>query len=161
MTAYLGWIIAAIGIGMVVWPILHIIPSKTQKRQIALRQAAFAKGIHVQIRSPELPKQLRSQQDPLTKSIAYHLSASQSQLTSSFTAIRSHNNRQEWLWLKEQPSARLPSFIKAYAELPEYILAVEQNASGTAIFWRENGDISRIDDIFNYLKKLNEIIIND
>lgn len=161
MADYVGWIIAAICLGMVVWPILHIIPSKTQKRQIAFRQAAIKKGIQVQIRTPELPRQLASQQDQLTMSVAYHLPAIHCQLTSTYTAIRSHNNKQEWLWLKRQPNSGLQDYINAYAKLPEYILAVEQSASGTTLFWREKGDIIIVDTIFEYLTTLNLLITKE
>lgn len=156
--AYIGWIIAIIVIGMMAYPILQIIPNDQQKRQVAFRQAAMQRGLHIQIRHPELPPALTDEYSSVTRCAAYFKPA-QTTLASLYTALRS-NNDNEWFWLNDRrpPAETLSRMLVLYKELPGYCLAVEQNAAGTTLFLIDSLPVDRIDELENALDKLNMLI---
>ncbi len=158
---YIGWVVAALAIGMVAWPILHIIPSPAQKKQIAFRSKARELGIEVQIRQPTLPPELDNQYQPLRLSVGYFLVDHDSRLDKSYTALRSQNDDNEWFWLGARPHIeQMPHLLSAYRQLPRYVQAVEQHGAGSTLFWREHGDISGIETIHENLTNLNKLINN-
>ncbi|NRB41583.1 MAG: hypothetical protein HRU20_24450 [Pseudomonadales bacterium] len=159
MQAYIGWIIGAICVGMAVWPILHLVPSTAQKRQMAFRAKAQELAIQVQIRRPHLPPELKSQYHDVATSTAYYLPNFDSKLKGSFTAIRSQNAPYDWFWIHQRPTAQwMTKMLPIYQQLPDNILAVEQYAAGSTVFWREQGDINTVLEIHIQLQRLNDLL---
>ena len=156
--AYLGWIIGAIVIGMMAFPILQFIPNEKQKRQMAFRQAALRKGINIQMRHPELPKALALEYEGLAQCTAY-FKPQQSSLNANYVAVRS-NNSEEWFWINERrpPAAMMAKMLHLYAELPHFCEAIEQNASGSTVFLHDYIEPEMVELLENTLNKLNVLI---
>lgn len=155
---YIGWLIAAIVLGMLTYPFLQLIPDKRQKRQVAFRQAAMQKGINIQIRHPDLPPALASQYPALLQCAAYY-KPEKSLLTNNYIAVRSNNNN-DWFWLNERrPHAdTLLKMLALYQELPAFCLAIEQNATGSTLFLQDAMEPGQIDAVEDALNKLNALI---
>lgn len=159
MSDYIGWIIAALSMGMVAWPILQMVPSAAQKRQMAFRTHAKGLGIHIQMRRPELPPQLTGQYQQLIGCVAYHLPDFDSQLNGTYTALRSQNEKGQWFWVHARPHVSwLEKMLPAYQAIADNVLAIEQSRAGTTIFWRETGEVEAVDAIFQQLESLNQLI---
>lgn len=156
--AYIGWLIAAVVLGMLVYPFLQLIPNKQQQRQVAFRQAAIQKGIHIQIRHPELPATLANEYSPLVHCAAYFKPAKTS-LTNTYIALRS-NTDNEWFWLNDRrpPAAIMAKMLIAYKELPAFCLAVEQNPDGSTLFLQDGLPLDQIAKVDDALNKLNVLI---
>lgn len=159
MQDYVGWIISAVVLGMAAWPILHMVPSTVQKRQIAFRIKAQGLGIQVKLQRPELPQELKSQYHNLNTAVAYFLPEYDSKLKGSFVAMKSNNQATEWFWLDRSPEAKwMNKMLPSYQQLPSYILAIEQSQAGTSLYWNERGEIESIDDVFAALKQCNQLL---
>jgi hypothetical protein len=156
--AYLGWIIGAIVLGMMTFPVLQFVPSKNQKRQMAFRQAALRKGINIQMRHPDLPKALASEYPELERCTAY-FKPQPSTLNANYVAVRS-NNGEEWFWINERrpPAAMMAKMLHLYAELPRFCEAIEQNSSGSTVFLHDHIELNMIVPLENTLNKLNVLI---
>ena len=155
----IGWIITAVVLGMLAYPILQIIPSAAQKRQMLLRQAAQQKGLRIQTRPPKLPDALASQYPQLMTCVGYCLPLTQATHATTTLAIRGHDT-DTWLWLHEQPSStQMAAQLHRYQALPTFILAVAQSPLGSTIFWQERGDVTLIDGVHNQLQQLNNLLV--
>ncbi len=156
--AYISWIIAAVVLGMLVYPFLQLIPNKQQKRQVAFRQAAIQKGIHIQIRHPELPAAVAVEYPALVHSAAYFKPA-KSKLLNNHIAIRS-NNDHEWFWLNDRrpPAEIMSKMLPLYQKMPEACLAIEQNPDGSTMFLQDALELDQISIIEDALNKLNVLI---
>jgi hypothetical protein len=143
---------------MMAYPILQIVPSAQQKRQIAFRQAALAKGINIQIRQPELPAVLADQYPDIRHCAAYFKPA-KSVLEKNYIALRSNTDKQ-WFWLNDQrpPAALMPKMLAMYAEVPEFCLALEQNAAGSTLFLLDSLELEKTALLDETLNKLNTLI---
>lgn len=160
MQDYIGWIIGAIVLGMAAWPIMHIVPSAAQKRQIAFRIKAQSLGMQVQLRRTKLPQELKSQYQHIETATCYFLPELDSELDGTFTAIRSQNAHREWFWIHQHPTAQwINKMLVIYDALPDNILAVEQSRNGSAIYWYEKGELEAVTDVFERLQEMNKILI--
>ena len=160
MQDYIGWIIGAVALGMAAWPILHLVPSAAQKRQIAFRSKAQSLGIRIHLGRIKLPKELNSQYSHIESATCYFLPELDNALTGTFTAIRSQNSHREWFWIHQRPEARwIEKMLPIYQQLPDFILAVEQSRNGSAIYWQEKGDPDIINEVNNHLIQLNQLLI--
>ena len=159
MMAYIGWIIALLVLGMLAYPILQIIPSEGQKRQIAFRQAAMRKGINIQIRHPEMPAELATQYPDMNRCAAY-FKPCDSTLTQAFVAVRSNTDK-EWFWINDRrpPAAMMTRMLPAYQEVPDFCLAIEQSQAGTTLFLLDSLPVEQIEALENTLGRLNSIIL--
>ena len=154
--SWLPWAIAAIVIGMLAFPILQIIPSHKQRAVIKLRQLAIGHSIKVNLRQPNIDKNLFHNYPELSHTVAYSLPI-ESQLRSSHQAIRSAEHG--WLWQKPLPTAKIMQQINDLeANIPDFIQALEITSAGSTIFWNEHGDNETIDGILKVLSELNQLI---
>lgn len=158
MMAYIGWIIALLVLGMLAYPILQIIPSEGQKRQVAFRQAAMRKNIRIQIRHPEMAEGLASQYPDLNRCAAY-FKPCESPLNQAFVAVRS-NTDQEWFWINDRrpPAAMMNRMLQAYREVPDFCLAIEQSQAGSTLFLLDSLPLEKVDAVEKALDRLNSTI---
>lgn len=155
---YISWIIALVVMGMVLAPILHIIPTRQQKNQTAFRQAALGRGLLIEVRQPKLPPALASQYGNIGRCVGYGKHAHNT-LNNSYIALKSNNDRQ-WFWLNDQrpPAAMMGKMLAVYQDLPDFCLAVEQGPTGTTLFLVDNLGLDRLDLLEATLDKLNTLI---
>jgi len=154
-------IIAVMVFAMLVYPIMQMIPSEKQKRQVALRQAAMAKEIRVQVRYPRLTQSYINDHPEFLRTVAYFLQVKKTRLDKKFTAIKSDSDPEGWFWLdgiRPHPSVML-EMLPIYRNLPDYCLAVEQGPHGSAVFFADTHQDANADEIYNSLAKLNEPIV--
>lgn len=158
MMAYIGWIIALLVLGMLAYPILQIIPSEGQKRQVAFRQAAMHKGLLVQIRQPEIPAELASQYPAINHCAGYFKPCS-SNLRQTIVALRSNNDR-EWFWINNRrpPAAIMARLLALYADAPDFCHAIEQSAAGTTLFLIDTQEPAQLEPLEALIDQLNRAI---
>lgn len=159
---YIEWIIATVVLGMLVYPVLQMVPSEKQKRQIALRQAAMAKGIRVQIRHPKLIQTQFNEHPEILRSVAYHLPVKETCLKKYFTAVRSAKDSEGWFWINgiRPPAATMLEMLPIYNTMPSYCLAIEQSPHGSTLFFLDTLQSCDVDEILTSLEKLNTLIVN-
>jgi hypothetical protein len=140
----LTYIIIALVVALALAPLTHFLPSKLQRRQAALREAAALKGLFVEFRS--LPS-AGSAAERLPKSgiIYYGL------------RLRPSRGRTQrgGAWLREEGAwrslgARLP--VPAPLEqLPPVVLAASVDEVSCGVYWREEGDKQTVEAIHGAL----------
>lgn len=158
---WVPWLILVIVMGMLAYPIMMIVPTKGQKRLIALRSAVASQGIEIEVRNPKLAPELRSDYAHMERCVAYRLRCFDTVLNQNFIALRG-NHSGDWFWLnKTRPPARLvEKLLPVYRDLPDYCKAVEQGPSGSAVFVREAFPPEEAKTLYALLTKLNQTIHN-
>lgn len=154
--SFLVWIIAAVCIGMIAYPLMQIVPSGQQKQQIALRQYAMTKGLKVQIKKPDLPKEMQQQIDALMRCVSYFKAADNNALSSTYLAVRTQYH-DDWYWLDgRRPEAEvLANILEYFQSIPDFIPAIELSRAGSSLYWAEQGSNDDIDEIVHILSNLN------
>ena len=153
----LGYLIALVIISMVLAPVLWIMPTPKQKRQMALRQKAMAMGL--QVRVCDLPQTHRAQvrgESPV-QGVVYRMLW--------FRTINK-NSLFEHLCLREPDESEYSKktlldslLLSAVERLPKCVVALEYTHSGLGIYWTEQGGIAQVDIIYQQLMTLkNEIV---
>lgn len=160
---HIEWIIAVMVFAMLVYPIIQMIPSEKQKRQVALRQTAMAKGIRVQVRYPKLIQNYINEHPEILRSVAYFLPVKETSLDKKCIAVKSDTDPEGWFWLdgiRPHPSIML-EMLPLYRTMPDYCLAIEQGPHGSAIFLLDTLKTCNIEEIFTSLEELNALVITD
>ncbi len=151
MTAWLPLLIVCGAIALVLGPVLLLQPSQRQRRVIALRNHALTLGLRVhfmplngeQVTAYCLPwlsdKDDRSLWLLIRKNYAHEL-----------------HFQQCWHWSGDATASeswclRLKDVL---AQLPEGVDAVGNGPQGLAFYWREKGDIARLEQLAVLLRRL-------
>ncbi len=157
------WI--AIGItllcfGMAIHPILSLVPTKAQKYKIKMRQAAFAQGLSIDIRLPELDESLQNQYD-FSEQAIYRLQPDRALETPYLLALRSKVSG-DWFWVKEQrpPAKLIEPLIVLYNQLPDKIKAVEHSEVGSGVCFNEFGSVDQLTTLKAHLSDLNQLFLD-
>jgi hypothetical protein len=148
--------LSALCFGMVLFPILKLVPNQRQKERLKLRQAALQRGFKIDVRTPDIDNALKSQYN-LVGQVVYRIT-SESMETPYVLALRSNNNG-EWFWVNNKnPNAALMEKLQTiYEQLPEKIIAVEHSQAGSGVCFDEMGDIEQLQTLETVLNKLNRV----
>lgn len=142
---------------MVVAPIFWFMPSPEVRRQVKLRERAMHLGLQVQI--CDLPQTYRAKvrKEYIEKGVVYRLPWKQPKSSAGTFCQQLVANDSNDSGLDSGLEAILASAI---AEMPADIIAVEYSTPGVAIYWREKGEVEKVDKIFDCLQKTQDKIIH-
>lgn len=153
----MSYLIILLVIALALGPIVALKPTKTQKRQIQLRNCAREAGLQVQVcRLPQTHRQQVRREDP-ELGLAYRLLWHH-----EVAKVRQFN----YLVHREEtepgtaPQSIQRELDNILAQLPEAILAVEFTNLGVAVYWRENGDCELVKLIAARLQSLKSALEN-
>lgn len=154
-------IIIVLAVCLILGSALWILPSPKEKRQMLLRRHAMSKGIQVQL------SQLKDPQNPLDKihCAAYRLALAPDKnksrgwlLYQPELSYRSDVNGWGFEIRPPVPDKNLLNQLSSLVEqLPAGILAIEQTPVSVAVYWRERGEISDVDRIYETLVGLQSL----
>ncbi|TXS92974.1 hypothetical protein FV139_13550 [Parahaliea maris] len=127
-------------IALALAPLSHFVPSKQQRRQASLREAAAVSGLFVEFR--ELPNSnAPGARGARTDSIYYGLRLRPSR----------GRARRRGAWLCEEGSWRAlgerAPVPEALLGMPEAVLAASVDEASCGIYWRESGDVATVAEI--------------
>ena len=139
------YIIIALVVALALAPLTHFLPSRLQRQQAALREAAALKGLFVEFRS--LPSAGgAAERLPKSGIIYYGLRLRPSR----------GRARRGGAWLREDgawrslgtPRVPVPAPLEP---LPPAVLAASVDEVSCGVYWREEGDIQTVETIHEAL----------
>lgn len=151
-------------LGMVLTPVVHIMPNKRQKRIGALRQQAHQEGWQVKwVAKPDLQRQQTLDDKPkAANAFVYRLPRPQAEQIKTalpnFSFGRSQASENDWFCFygKRPPALLLEQIIAKLQDLPPTVDVVESNAAGLGVFWSES-EIDALQPIKAILLEIDQI----
>ncbi len=137
------YVFIAVVVALAVAPLLHFLPTRTQRRQAALREEAARAGLFVEFRDlpgygPRLERMSRSERQVVYYGARLGAAAGQGR------------RRQSWWRVDDTwrggPQRLLP-IPSALEDLPSSVLAASVDNNSCGVYWRETGansDVGRI-----------------
>lgn len=161
MSQLLILLLIVIAMGVVLYPVMQLMPSGRQRQQQKLREVALKAGIQIKIRQPELPEALIATYKGIHDTVAYSLGYFEDHcIDGTFTALRSQLSDNQWIWLNDRfPGGDLLTRIQPLlADLPAFIRAIELAPHQVSIFWNECGEARDIEVIREQLENLHQLL---
>jgi hypothetical protein len=139
---------------MVLAPLMAFMPSKLVKRQMEFRERAIALGLQVKV--ADLPQSSRAKvrKQDVEQGVVYRLPFRQRQSLAAIAQQSCVTTEQGFEWSALQEDFVKPMFERCWSQLPEDVVALELNASGVAVYWREQGTIERVQQLYDVLSGL-------
>lgn len=140
--------IILLGLLLALAPLWHFLPSKRQRHQARLREAAALSGLFVEFRDLPLPAEKLQRLPASERQVLYY----GYRLPASRKASR---KRQAWYreggeWSSVPPRQTPPALT---AELPSVVRAISLSEASLGLFWQEEGDENLVRDMANLLKQ--------
>lgn len=133
-------------LGLVLTPLMQLMPTKRQKRLSGLRQRAVQAGWLIKwVAKPELGTEAGKNARKVANAFIYHLSRQVSDSAAPtkswpiFNFGRSRQNAGEWFCFygKRPPALLLEQVNEQLRQLPLSVDVLESNAAGLGVFWDE------------------------
>ncbi|WP_116364242.1 hypothetical protein [Parahaliea mediterranea] len=143
------YLIIAFVIAIALAPLSHFVPSKQQRRQARLREAAAVQGLFVEFR--DLPRSAAPGAAGVRADSLYYglrLRPSRGRQRRRGAWLREETG--EWRALADGPGHSLQArraVPQALLEMPESVLAASVDEGSCGIYWREAGDLSTVAEI--------------
>lgn len=140
------WALIALVVVMALAPLWHFKPTKRQRRQASLREAAALSGLFVEFRDLPLPPARLARLAAVDRQVIYYgrrLRASRGEGRATISWWRVDD-----AWESLPRRQALPS---ALIDLPPQILAVSVSESSCGCYWREDGEADTVADIARIL----------
>lgn len=142
------YVLIIVVVALAAAPLLHFLPTRTQRRQSALREAAALDGLFVEFRdlpgyAPRLERMSRHE-----RQVVYY----GARLPASCGDIRP---RQSWWRVDETwrgAPQRLRALPSALQDLPEKVLAASVDNSSCGVYWHEDGAEGDVEQIVRCVK---------
>ena len=159
----MSYLIIAVVVLLVLSPIFWIMPSPKQKRQMQLRQRAMTIGFIVKI--ADLPQGYRAKvrQEKVEQGVTYRL---------AWGIKRKHPEGVEYL-LMRNPDEEISDFDDSsfdrqiqllmrntLQQLPDAVVALEYASPGLALYWREQGSVELVDELYRQLGELRSAVLS-
>lgn len=152
----MSYLIIIVVLALVLAPVFWIMPSPGQRRQAAMRQRAMALGLQVKV--CDLPQSHRAKvrkEDPV-QGVVYRLPW-QAKVKNNDTfqnyCVRVPDGIECNASRSDLSNGQLKEFLQA---LPDFCIGLELSNTGVGLFWREFGELQRVDTIFQSLDQLRE-----
>lgn len=137
------YLLIALLVGLALAPLLQVLPTRRQRRQARLREAAALAGLFVEFRDLPLPPARAASLSGSERQVLYY-----GLRLPAAAAGRSH--RGQWWrgggqWFSApRPGVAVPACLGA---LPEQVLAFSVDSGSCGVYWREDGDTETVDII--------------
>lgn len=137
------YVFIAVVVALAIAPLLHFLPSPTQRRQAAFREAAALGGLFVEFRdlpgyAPRLERMSRSE-----RQVVFY----GARLPATRGGAR---GRQSWWRVGDAwhgGPERLRKLPQPLHELPVQVLAASMDDNACGVYWRETGDAADVDQV--------------
>ena len=159
--------ITIIVIALLISPVLRVLPSPQEKKQMKLRNKAMSLGMQVQLATLPTPRAaLRS--DPVPAA-AYRLNRSSDQREPfrrhiTYIIGRSKENAEHWQWYNPvlMPNTKIAEQrISSLKDLPKTVSIVESTPTTSAVYWLEEGTDQDVELIHKSLLSLQACEMNE
>jgi hypothetical protein len=129
-------------------PLWQFLPSRGQRRQARMREAAALAGLFVEFRDLPLPAARRKRLPAAERQVLYY----GRRLPARRGAGRGSTAwwREDGGWRSEQRAATLPPVAQ---EMPPAVLAIGCSDSSCGCYWREEGDLECVARIASLLQR--------
>ena len=129
------YIFIAVVVALAIAPLLHFLPSRTQRRQTGLREAAAQGGLFVEFRdlpgyAPRLERMSRDERQVVFYGVRLPASATETRPRQSWWRVDDN-----WRGAPE----RLRPLPLALQDLPDAVLAAGIDNNSCGVYWREDG----------------------
>lgn len=142
------WLIVFVVVAMVLAPVMWMMPSPAQKRQVIMRERARKLGLMVNIVDLPQSHRAKTRKEPVEKGVSYSLRI----------ARQKGQRRPHWfIWRDEPegepaaaetpPRAIIEKLQSLRAQMPADMVGLESNDTGYSAYWRERGDSAAVDRI--------------
>ncbi|MFT5575592.1 MAG: hypothetical protein ACI89D_001110 [Bermanella sp.] len=152
------WLIVFVAVALISAPVMWMMPSSAQKRQVILRERARELGLMVSI--VDLPQTHRAKvrKEDRQQGVSYTLRI----------ARQKKAQRARWFVWREEPADEPvardtppPNILEYLQSLREQMspdmVGVESSEIGYSVFWRERGDSATVDAIAALLNRVREL----
>jgi len=144
----LTWLIVFVVVAMVLAPVMWMMPSPAQKRQVIMRERARKLGLMVNIVDLPQSHRAKTRKEPTEKGVSYSLRI----------ARQKGQQRPHWFVWREDPegepaaadavpAAVVENLQALRAQMPADMVGLESNETGYSAYWRERGDSAAVDTI--------------
>ena len=129
-------------------PLWHFMPSKRQKRQARLREAAAIAGLFVEFRDLPLGPERLARLAAADRQVLYY----GRRLKPSRRDARPPQNwyREAGQWISRPPRLPAPAIAAA---VPETVLALGLGETSCGVYWREQGDENTVRELASLLQQ--------
>ncbi|WP_439107066.1 hypothetical protein [Congregibacter sp.] len=144
----MGYAIIALVLLLALAPLWHFMPTKRQKHQARLREAAALAGLFVEFRDLPLGPERLARLAATERQVLYY----GLRLPASRKAARERCAwyREQGTWSSRPGRLELPEIARA---LPEAVLALGLSEESCGVFWHERGDEAVVQEIADLLKQ--------
>lgn len=154
------YLIIFLALAMVLAPLMAFRPTKLVKRQTAFREKAIGLGLQVKI--ADLPQSHRAkvrQQDP-EQGVIYRLPFVTDKPLENPELQCCIQVEQSFEWVGKQPPLDRDLFEQALADLGDDSVALELSSTGVGLYWREQGEPERVQQVYESLLKLRSAVLD-
>ena len=158
------WLLIVLGVAIVVSPLMWFRQSPRQKLVTDLRRLASSMGLQVSLdRRPDA-----REDETALECVRYSLPWQDESCRQAWVLHRYSQRGWQpdspdlsssgWLWTIAQASPQWDSVLaESLGELPAGVSAVIANKAGIGVTWNEREDSSDLEEVVNFLKKLQQI----
>ena len=150
----LKWVWIVLGLGLVLGPVLWMMPSAAQSRQAKLRTRASQLGLQVKVAEMPQVHRARVRKEDTLSGAMYMLRHPPRHQCQSWLVCRERGAEWDVETLATVPQQQRNVLQGLLPQLAVDIYAFEQNPQGIAVYWREQGDESAVDRCLAYLQQL-------
>jgi hypothetical protein len=135
----MSYLIILVIIGLALAPLWHFMPTRRQRHQAGMREAAALAGLFVEFRDLPLPDKQRQRLPAVDRQVLYY---------GRRLKPRRGSPRQRQSWWREgdrwRGTAALPAIA---AKVPAAVLALGISDASCGCYWREDGDPGTVREI--------------
>lgn len=141
----MSYLIILVIILLALAPLWHFMPTKTQRKQANLRQAAALAGLFVEFRDLPLPEAQRKRLPAADRQVLYY---------GRRLKPRRRQARKTLNWWRDKAQWRGTAPVPAIAEkMPSPVLALTLSDASCGCYWREDGDLEMVTEIADLLTR--------
>ena len=157
------WLVMLVGFALVLAPIMWIMPNKGQRRQEAMRTRARELGLQVRVGTLPQTRIQGVRKDETRRGICYLLPIRRksSDIVPAWTVWPEADENGEIVGAGEDSFSlgELKTAIQSeIAAVPLTVRAVDHHQLGIGVWWNEQGEVSEVDVLKEFLEKLAQLI---
>lgn len=152
------WIWFAIGFLAIVGPIMWLMPSALEKKQLLLRNKAIQLGMRNKLEKIMLPYEVTGGRDQEIDTISYNIFSTDNQTISpDYQGIYLYVKAGEWF----SPDHKKPSsaLLDMLNDSPVTLQAIKLGAERISLYWDERGSPEDVESLYKFAVSLKNALI--